>query len=816
MAERTAEDCVPLGPHIDRHTVLRDGGAQIAIAQVTGLPWELEAPLALEGVHGRMNTLHRNIADPRLTIGVHLCKLPEGGVPRGAAPMRSFYGRWLDRDYREKVLGAGLSRNVIYVSIAFEPDYPLGKWVGRRAAPKRRRPRKEERQAFKEALAAIVDGLTPYGVTLLGLRREDRKIGQTTRRVWFSEVGEALHTILHGRWAKVPLPSGRIGNAIFRDRPVFGPRGTRVFEVRKPGATRRARYFGSVFGFTEYPGETVTGMLNPLLSAPFGFVLSQTFGYRTKAQAIADMSLKERQMRQTGDKAEEQLRALPVAQSEVMSNRWVMGTHHLSLAVYADTLPDLDNACTRARNLLLDAGAVVAQEDWNLDAAFWAQLPGSWHKIYRKGKINSRNFAALAPLHNYPAGDPNPRWGAYIWDFKTNGGTLYRHNLHRQEVGATFVTGMTGEGKSTLLNTFGIGAADGLGSRVVFFDAQRGAEPSIRAIGGSYLALRHGVPSGLAPHRILEDTEADREHWYRLAKLCVVEDADYELTQDEEHRLRRGVAVQLSMPPERRSWTGLRMVLGYGDRQGAGARLEKWCEGGALGWAFANERDEADFSKVAVGIDQTDILDDPVVCGPMMGHLAFRTRKLSDGTKLTLIWDELHKPLAIPAPAAMIEYELRTIRKNEGVPILATQGPGEVRDSVVGAVVREQTPTKIAFANRDALWEDYQWLGFTEAEFEQVKNELTVGRKRFLVKRAGASVVCDFDLRPIAEHLFVLSGRKSTCEELDRIRAEVGDDPERWLPLFIERAPRVVAQEAEAQRRAKEEARNRELMEMAA
>jgi len=171
MAERTAEECVPLGPHIDPNTVLRDQGAQIAVAQVTGLPWELEANATLAGVHFRLNTLHRNVADPRLTIGVHVCKLPEGGVPR-ARELRSPYGRRLDADYREHVLGAGLSRNVIYVSIAFEPDYPLGPWAGRRASPRSRRPRKEERQAFRECVDSILSGLAPYGVALLGLRPE--------------------------------------------------------------------------------------------------------------------------------------------------------------------------------------------------------------------------------------------------------------------------------------------------------------------------------------------------------------------------------------------------------------------------------------------------------------------------------------------------------------------------------------------------------------------------------------------------------------------------------------------------------------------
>ena len=791
MAERSADECVPLGPHLDHHTILRHGGAQIAVLQVAGLPWELEANATLTGAHDRLNGFHRTQADPRLTIGVHLCKLPEGGVPPGPE-MRSHYGRILDREYRERVLGPGLSRNVLYVSIAFEPDYIAGKVIGRRTASRKRRPTRDERQDFRGVVQSVMESLAPYGVTPLGLRREEAPDG-TSR--WYSQVGEALYTILYGRWAKVPVVRS-MGRAILRHRPIFGPRGTRSFEVRTPGATRRAKYYGAIFGLTDYPNPTIPGMLNPLLSAPWGFVLSQTYGYRTKAQAMGDMDLRGRQAKAHNDKGKSQAARLATAEDEAMDNEWVMGTHHLSLTVYADTLPQLDHACRQAESRMLDCGAPVAQEDWNLDQAFWGQLPGGWHKLYRKGKITSRNFSALAPLHNYPMGSGSPRWGDYVWDFRTTGATLYPHDLHYGEVGSVFVTGRTGRGKSFLLNAFMIGGVERLGARCIFFDKDNGSKPGVLAIGGSYLSIRHGTASGLAPHRVFEDEAEDAEAWYRLAKLCIVGEGGYELTEEEDNGLRRGVARQLSMPAHLRSWAGLRVPLGFSNPQGAGARLEKWCEGGPLGWVFANDRDEADFDAPAVGVDTTAVLDDPVVCGPVMAHLAYRTRRLArEGTRLVLIWDEVHKPLAVPAAAAIIDDELRTIRKKEGVVILATQGPGEVRNSVIGAVIREQTPTKIDLGNENAIWEDYEWLGYTAPEFRQVKHELPL-KRRFLIKRPGASVVCEFDLSPIAHHLPVLSGRAATGKALDGIMARVGADPKAWLPVFMEEAPRVVAREA--------------------
>ena len=45
-------------------------------------------------------------------------------------------------------------------------------------------------------------------------------------------------------------------------------------------------------------------------------------------------------------------------------------------------------------------------------------------------------------------------------------------------------------------------------------------------------------------------------------------------------------------------------------------------------------------------------------------------------------------------------------------------------------------------------------------------------------------MVAELDLGGFDDALAVLSGRTETVELLDRIRAEVGDDPAQWLPVF--------------------------------
>ncbi len=184
-------------------------------------------------------------------------------------------------------------------------------------------------------------------------------------------------------------------------------------------------YVGSLFSFREYPAKTRPGMLNTLLSADFPLVLSQSYSFLTRAQAQGRLSMKSSQMASAGDKAVSQMEGLAEAEDEIASNKYVMGSHHLSLAVYADgsDLKQLADRGARARARLTDAGAVVVQEGIGMEAAFWSQLPGNIEWRTRPGAINSRNFAGFSSLDNFPMGARQGWWGPALARFRTDGGT---------------------------------------------------------------------------------------------------------------------------------------------------------------------------------------------------------------------------------------------------------------------------------------------------------------------------------------------------------------------------------------------------------
>jgi type IV secretion system protein VirB4 len=57
-----------------------------------------------------------------------------------------------------------------------------------------------------------------------------------------------------------------------------------------------------------------------------------------------------------------------------------------------------------------------------------------------------------------------------------------------------------------------------------------------------------------------------------------------------------------------------------------------------------------------------------------------------------------------------------------------------------------------------------------------------------LIKHGKDSVVARLNLSGLPELLTVLAGRERTVRLLDDLRAQLGDDPARWLPRLVAEA----------------------------
>jgi type IV secretion system protein VirB4 len=217
------------------------------------------------------------------------------------------------------------------------------------------------------------------------------------------------------------------------------------------------------------------------------------------------------------------------------------------------------------------------------------------------------------------------------------------------------------------------------------------------------------------------------------------------------------------------------------------ARLNPWVKGGERAWLFDNDTDQLDLSTRMLGFDMSQILDDPIARTPVMMYLFHRVEERLDGTPALVVVDEGWKALDDDVFVARIRDWEKTLRKRNGIVGFVTQSAGDALDSRIASAIIEQSATQIFMPNPKAQEADYcRGFGLTRHEFDLVRS-LPDTSRCFLIKHGGDSVVARLNLSGLDDLLTVLSGRERTVRLLDEIRAEVGDDPQAWLPRLLQR-----------------------------
>ena len=687
--------------------------------------------------------------------------------------------------------------NDLYLTLLFRPvtgaaPSLVSRFLASRKGVSSVREREDALETCVKLRQTVVASLARYEPEALGV------YGIGERR--FSSLLEFFALLVNGEFQRMPLPRAPIAQVLATTRLLFG---SEVIEYRLPTWTR----FGAVLGIKEYPTPTLVGMYNGLLSSSFPFVLTQSFTFLNKATGQGLLQRQHVRMANAGDFAVSQAEELVEALDALTSNEFVMGDHHFTLQVLADEPPGVDehnrlavlnDRIALARSLLADTGMTVAREDLALEAAFWAQLPGNFAERPRRAPMTSRNFAGMVSFHNYPAGRATGNhWGDALALLMTSSRSPYYFSLHasdprdpeggtRKDTGHTFVCGPTGSGKTVFVG-FMLAMLSRQGVTQVVFDKDRGLEILVRALGGSYLPLRNGSPTGFNPLQ-LPPTAANIEFlkgWLRSLvrgpiPLSVREEADLD------HALRGTLALEI----EARRLSRLIEFTDATRSDGVHVRLARWCDstGGDYAWAFDNRADTLTSSisnATLFGVDVTEFLDNEVTRTPVTLYLFHVVRTLLDGRRFVCWADEFSRLLADPAFEQFAKDGLKVWRKLNGVLCAATQSPSDALASSISRTIIEQTPTKILFPNADANQEEYEeGFGLSEREFKLIKEQLEPGSRMFLVKQGHHSIVCQLDLKGFDAELAIISGRASSVERLRSIVAQMGSDPAKWLPEF--------------------------------
>ncbi|MEK6291351.1 MAG: VirB4 family type IV secretion/conjugal transfer ATPase [Paraburkholderia tropica] len=781
-------DFVPFSSHVDDYVIRTREGDYLRVWKIAGIAFEAADPGDILVRHEGFNQLVRSL--PGGHVGLWSHRIRRRVTDHFATPYGNSFCQELATRYYASFAGYRMMANELYLTVVYRPHRTrLGRLFSQAA---RRTPddiRRDEHEALKvmAGIAAQVEsGLKPWDPVALGVYR--KQVRYTQRPVRFSGALEFLGYLVNAVWEPVPVPAGRIAEALPTSRLFFR---TEKVEIRMPGATR----YAALLDLKDYPEETEPGILNGLLYGDFEYIETQSFTILDRPTAKEALERQRNQLIAGEDVAVSQVQAMDRALDDLINGDFVLGEYHYSLAVLGERQDEVARHVAKARTQLADAGFQTALVDLVADAAWFAQQPGNWRYRPREAKLTSRNFCGLASLHNFATGkrDGNP-WGEAITIVKTPSGQPLYLNFHatpekkdsgdEKALANTQIIGQAGAGK-TVLELFLLAMATKYGVTGVVFDKDRGTEIGVRAMGGRYTVFRRGVPTGLNPFQLEPDASV-LHFWERLVRRLV--DTGAPLSARDELDISRAVHEVARMARPSRRLSMVRQLMPAVGENSLHARLTKWCAGGRLGWVLDNPSDLLDFTHNRLfGFDDTELLDDAEVSTPVTMYLLNLTESLIDGRRFVYVMTEFWKRLGDPVFTDFANNKQKTIRKQNGLGIFDTQSPADVLRSPIARALIEQTATFFFLPNPRADYDDYvHGFKLTEAEFNIVRT-LGENSRLFLVRQGHRSAIGRLDLAGLGDVLDVLSGTTDNIELLDGIRAEVGDEPAAWLPVFHKR-----------------------------
>ncbi|MGF6601767.1 type IV secretion system protein VirB4 [Paraburkholderia sp. GAS448] len=785
------EDWIPKYGHpVTKHVQHLEGNRFMVTLAMRGVPFEVHENVAMERMFDRDTEAYSKLGrDLGGRLGYHATFVRQRVSFDRVYRFKQRFLQWFVREYIGRRFGdEKFFENRYYLSLILKyEEFDDGL--------------KEIGSLAQQALLQFAE----YEAELLEVYERKHMNGT---KMLFSPLYGLVSYLINGKTGDLPVAAEPGTDVIPSSHLHFGYNTLEIGASDVP-AYRRVATCLDLRSCPEKPGW---GQLDPLITLNMEFTITHTFNCMTGFESNRTIDSAINKLESAGDKARHQVRELRDAQGYVNTGELSFGEYHGAAVIYGETakeaLENADRFASRSRN---ECGVEWSPATGSAPFTYFSQVPGA--RVKPRPKVqSSRNFAAMYTCHDYSSGkaEGNPIGdGSAVIPFRSDSG-VYNYSSHASRLGDINVSekvaghfeakGTTGSGKSTV-----IVAATGMLSRfdpmLYVLDKGRGWEVFIRAMGGAYVYLEKGKPTGWAPFE-LADTPDNREFLYGLVELCGRKNGvDHQgkpiridLTAGEKIHCRNAVDAVMGVDDVRLRRFSLLLdsIPDEGD-DGLRARLSIWCksEGGRFWWVFDNPPNlSLNMSEQRwIGFDvEAFLVENYEPSEPAFAYL-FHLKKLMrrEGTLMLTVIEEYWLPLRFRTIREQIEETLASGRKEGEFMGLITQQPEQAqRAADLFPALRSLVATKMWLADPAAEEEAYLRDGMTRKEFREFK-KLTPQSRRFLIKQGNQSAFASFDLSGLEDAIAVFSGDRENVLICDAVRAEVGDDPDVWLPVYLER-----------------------------
>ncbi|MBS1303276.1 hypothetical protein [Loktanella sp. SALINAS62] len=540
----------------------------------------------------------------------------------------------------------------------------------------------------------------------------------------------------------------------------------------------------AVVSVKENPTATTPGALDAL-GALDDVVVVHSYAPIHRDNIVEQARTRILQMQASNDLAQRVENQLFEAVDRIESGELGVGEYRLTILVRAPDRKELDARMSDVMSICQRAGFRMLRDRAATATELLSCHPGNGHMTARSSYVTSETFADLASLHgaDIGAGVGEVPWNEPITVLETERGTPYRFNLHPRGLpdaeptnGHTLVLGPSNGGKTTT-TLFLAAQALRHGGRLIALDKDRAMEMPIRAMGGTYAAVKVGEPTGLNP--LLTETGPRGEAWLLGWFSALLENTGKPLTPTQSQALKSAIRQNASAPDSLKNFSQFVSLIGDADDgNDLALRVREWGPDGRYSWVFGESDDVlVNFGANDVtALDLTEVLAAGTERTAILAYL-FRALEMvmEEKRPMVLVVDEAWQVLDDPYFAIEMKKWLVTARKMNVVVVMLTQFPSQIQQSAAKSIL-EGLPNQLIFPNHRAEPNHYDGMSMSDGELSFILSKSLQGRKA-LHRTDTGSTILDVDLGRLGPLLTVLGGGRSGS-------ARFGDDyrdcPDFW------------------------------------
>jgi type IV secretion system protein VirB4 len=768
--------------HYDDNTLLDKNGKLIKIIKLNGIDSTTKDNQTLNEYKNFRNNLLKNFSSE---FAIYFWEIRRKTTDFPEGEFKNQYANEVNEKYYRNTKKSGMFHKELYIAIITkQPEGIINKSFSilkqfNLAIDK------DAKQKYLVARNKELNEITLKTLSILASYTPKLLATYINNNIRFSEPLEFISQLINFDKFHVPLELSDAAKAIPRKRLFFSHR-SGTLEMRSADNNRK---FAAVLSIKAYQPVTYPGILDKLSLLKIEYVITQSFRFYDRQVAKTKLRDQQKELLQSKDESLRQSDQIDDAFDDTASGEVGYGRHHYTLVCYADTQDHLDKHIATIVSYFSDIDIVCVREDAASECGFWAQLPGNFGYIVRSANISTKNMASFASLHNYTKGQiKGNHWGDAVTIFETQSGSPYYFNFHYRDVGNFLIFGAMGSGKTVLVG-FLILQSMKFGGKRVIFDKDRGLEILVRAMGGTYEIIKPGLSTGFNPCQ-LSDTPENRKFLSSLFKKILAINSE-PLSESEIEIIENAIDGMYRLHQDERQFCHISSFFGSKKKDSLRSRFDLWHSGGTHAWLFDNTIDNLNLDADIIGFDLSYILADPFCKIPALMYLTYKIEQAIEGHRGILFCDEGWLALNDEYFRELINDWSRTPRKKNNVFGLATQVANDTTSFAISKSINESSFCQVFFPNSSADEKVYKDnFGLSDHEFELIKS-LPDDQHFFLLKFGRStnkqSVVIRANLSGMEDEIAVISAREETLLLLDKIRAEVGDDPCIWLPIFHER-----------------------------